>query len=81
MNKIFFLMIILVSTAGRQSFEFDDNPKTLNNNQWKLSEDSLQGPNNQKLKRLLDYIAYWFAWAGYLGTELNSLMKNRKYQV
>ena len=33
--------------------------------EWKLTENELIGPNNQKLSRLPGHIAYWFAWSGY----------------
>ena len=55
-----------VRAYDRQNFKFDKNLKT-SDGQWKLTEDALIGPNNQNLKRLPGHIAYWFAWAGYLG--------------
>ena len=34
---------------------------------WKVTEDALVGPGGKTLARLPGHIAYWFAWAGYLG--------------
>jgi len=55
-----------VRAYERQDYEFDENLKT-SKGQWNLTENALHGPNKQKLKRLPGHIAYWFAWAGYLG--------------
>ena len=34
---------------------------------WTITEDALVGPSGERLGRLPGHIAYWFAWAGYLG--------------
>ena len=36
---------------------------------WRVSEEALIGPSGERLTRLPGHIAYWFAWAGYLGTD------------
>lgn len=36
---------------------------------WKVTEEALIGPDGAQLARLPGHIAYWFAWAGYLGDE------------
>lgn len=38
-------------------------------NAWSVAEDALIGPDNRQLTRLPGHIAYWFAWAGYLGED------------
>jgi hypothetical protein len=32
---------------------------------WRVSEESLAGPDGRTLSRLPGHVAYWFAWAGY----------------
>jgi hypothetical protein len=34
---------------------------------WQVSEEALLGPSGQRLPRVAGHVAYWFAWAGYLG--------------
>lgn len=34
---------------------------------WQVTEEALVGPSGRRLDRLPGHIAYWFAWAGYLG--------------
>ncbi len=34
---------------------------------WRVTEDSLVGPDGKTLARLPGHIAYWFAWSGYFG--------------
>jgi hypothetical protein len=34
---------------------------------WRVTEAELVGPDGARLERLPGHIAYWFAWAGYLG--------------
>ena len=36
---------------------------------WVLTEDALVGADGRKAPRVAGHIAYWFAWAGYLGDE------------
>ncbi len=36
---------------------------------WRITEAALVGPNGQRLRRVPGHVAYWFAWAGYLGDE------------
>ncbi len=43
---------------------------------WLMSEQALTAADGQKLKRLSGHIAYWFAWAGYLG-ERSDLFKEQ----
>lgn len=57
-------------TTG-QPFEPGDSPDTLllNGSEWKVTEEALTGPDGATLPRLPGHVAYWFAWAGYLGQE------------
>ena len=34
---------------------------------WRVTEEALIGPDGARLPRLAGHVAYWFAWAGYLG--------------
>ena len=34
---------------------------------WQITEAGLLGPAGEGLARLPGHVAYWFAWAGYLG--------------
>jgi Protein of unknown function (DUF3179) len=34
---------------------------------WQIGEEALTGPNGEKLDRIAGYLAFWFAWDGYLG--------------
>ncbi|MBL8671608.1 MAG: DUF3179 domain-containing protein [Alphaproteobacteria bacterium] len=34
---------------------------------WLVQEDALVGPDRQRLPRVAGHLAYWFAWAGYMG--------------
>ena len=36
---------------------------------WQVTEEALVGPGGERLARLPGHIAYWFAWAGYLGKD------------
>lgn len=36
---------------------------------WRVTEAALLGPDGRGLDRLPGHVAYWFAWAGYLGAE------------
>lgn len=55
---------------GDYTFENDaDSITSSDGTAWKLSEDALTSGNGATLKRLPGHIAYWFAWAGYLGEE------------
>lgn len=36
--------------------------------EWRVQEDALHGPDNERLTRLPGHIAYWFAWSNYLGS-------------
>ncbi len=35
--------------------------------EWRIDEDFVQGPQGEKLPRAPGHLAYWFAWADYLG--------------
>jgi hypothetical protein len=37
--------------------------------EWRIEEDALIGPNNQRAPRVAGHISYWFAWDGYLGVK------------
>lgn len=58
-----------VRAYEREKFEFSKDLKTKDGIRWTLEEDYLLSPDGKKLKRLPGHIAYWFAWAGYLGDE------------
>ncbi|MGQ0676524.1 MAG: DUF3179 domain-containing protein [Rhodospirillales bacterium] len=34
---------------------------------WRVTEEALVGPDGARLPRLAGHVAYWFAWASYLG--------------
>ncbi len=34
---------------------------------WQVTEEALAGPDGARLPRLAGHVAYWFAWASYLG--------------
>ena len=34
---------------------------------WRIEEEALVGPDDARLARMPGHVAYWFAWAGYLG--------------
>ncbi len=36
---------------------------------WQVTEEALLGPDGVKLPRVAGHVAYWFAWAGYLGAD------------
>ena len=36
---------------------------------WQVTEEALVGPGGERLTRLPGHVAYWFAWAGYLGED------------
>ena len=36
---------------------------------WRVTEAALVGPDGTRLARVPGHLAYWFAWAGYLGEE------------
>lgn len=38
---------------------------------WRIGEENLLGPGGEKLPRVAGHVAFWFAWAGYLGEESN----------
>ncbi len=56
-----------VRAYERQDYEFNKDLKTAGGETWKISEDNLTTKDGKTLKRLPGHIAYWFAWAGYLG--------------
>ena len=35
--------------------------------QWQMTEEALVSPDGKKAPRVAGHVAYWFAWAGYLG--------------
>ena len=63
-----------VRAYERKNLEFDQDLGTTGEPDWTLTEDHLTSPNGKKLDRLPGHIAYWFAWAGYLG-EKSELFK------
>ena len=65
-----------VRAYNRENFEFNDNLETPDGKKWILTEDALVGYDNKKLKRLPGHIAYWFAWAGYLGEKSTLFTEN-----
>ena len=56
-----------VRAYERQDYEFESELKTTDGKTWALTENTLESSDGYKLKRLPGHIAYWFAWAGYLG--------------
>ena len=36
---------------------------------WAITEEALVGPDGARLPRMPGHLAFWFAWAGYLGVE------------
>lgn len=75
-DHIGIIPIVLIGDASKQTvrayrsegkqFHINENGKLLENNQeWKITENELIGPNNQSLARLPGHIAYWFAWSNY----------------
>ena len=53
-------------------FQLSENGQLIADNQeWKLTENELIGPNNKKLSRLPGHVAYWFAWSGYFPDTLS----------
>lgn len=50
-------------------FEAGETARTLSagGDIWELTEDALIGPDGRSLPRVPGHVAYWFAWAGYLG--------------
>ncbi len=50
-------------TAGADARQLTDQA----GGTWQISEAKLEGPDGQELPRVGGHIAYWFAWAGYLG--------------
>ena len=60
-------------SAG-ENFVFKNKNRLFSgDNEWKITETELIGPNNESLSRLPGHIAYWFAWSGYFP---NSLAKS-----
>ncbi len=52
---------------NRQGIQFatSDGDRTVEDSEaqtWKLTEDALIGPGDQKLQRIPDYRAFWFGW-------------------
>lgn len=74
-DKVGFTNVVLIGDRKtrtvrayeRKDFTFDAELKTQNGESWTLTEDALENSNKEQLKRLPGHIAYWFAWAGYLG--------------
>ena len=56
---------------GRDFFRTSDLTEVsdLSGGTWQVTEEALIGPSGERLTRLPGHIAYWFAWAGYLGTD------------
>lgn len=57
--------------AGGHSFEQGAslNELVADGAVWRVSEETLVGPDGRTLSRLPGHIAYWFAWSGYFGDE------------
>ena len=47
----------------------DATTLTADGESWKITEDALIGPGEARLERLPGHVAYWFAWAGYMGED------------
>jgi hypothetical protein len=45
----------------------DRESLTAADGRWTIGEEALVGPDGARLPRLAGHVAYWFAWAGYLG--------------
>ncbi len=52
--------------AGAKPGEIVEGGRT-----WTIAEENLLGPAGEKLPRVAGHVAFWFAWAGYLGAEAN----------
>ena len=55
-------------SEGRR-FTADDSSTTLlsDGQTWRMTENELIGSDGTKMPRIAGHVAYWFAWAGYLG--------------
>lgn len=55
--------------GGGQGFEAGDAPDELRSaaGRWQVTEEALVGPEGQTAPRVAGYVAFWFAWDGYLG--------------
>lgn len=66
-----------VRAYARKGFTFEgdiDKLRTSDGGKWTLTEDNLVSSRGEKLARLPGHVAFWFAWAGYLG-EASELRK------
>jgi len=54
---------------GNIVFSGDKNNLVSPGKDWKIEEEAIVGPNQEKLSRLPGHVSYWFAWDGYLGAE------------
>ncbi len=74
--------IVLIGDAATRSvrayhrdgrtFSKGGETNTLNSDDgalWTITEEALIGPDEEQLTRLPGHIAFWFAWAGYIGEE------------
>jgi len=75
-DRVGIIPVVLIGNAKTQTvrayrsegmeFQYSENGKLIANNQeWKITETELIGPDNVKLSRLPGHVAYWFAWSGY----------------
>ncbi|RZW02346.1 MAG: DUF3179 domain-containing protein [Rhodobacteraceae bacterium] len=55
-----------VRAFDRGDLTFDQDLAT-DGARWTLTEDALVAPDGRKAPRVAGHVAYWFAWAGYLG--------------
>ncbi len=58
-------------SEGMQFKLLENGQLTANDQEWKLTENELIGPDNKKLSRLPGHVAYWFAWSGYFPNTLS----------
>lgn len=57
-----------VRAYDRGEFEFSEDLMA-DGATWTMTEDALLAPDGRKAARVAGHVAYWFAWAGYLGDD------------
>ena len=80
-DRVGFVDVVLIGDAAtrtvrayrREGREFVPTQKPgrlgADGTEWVVTEDALIGPDGATLNRIPGHIAYWFAWAGYLGDQ------------
>lgn len=64
-------------SEGRRFSAGDSSTTLLSAGQtWRMTETELTGPDGTKLPRIAGHVAYWFAWAGYLGDNSDLFSEN-----